>query len=35
VLITLAIAEHLKVKEGDPVVVEVPTGTGIFGWEGI
>ena len=35
VLITLATAEHLKVQEGDTVMVEVPKGTGLFGWEGI
>lgn len=35
VLITLAAAEHLQVKEGDMVAVEVPKGTGLFGWEGI
>lgn len=35
VLITLAAAEHLQVKENDPVMVEVPKGTGLFGWEGI
>lgn len=35
VLITLAAAEHLQVKKGDRVMVEVPKGTGLFGWEGI
>lgn len=35
VLMTLAAAEHLKAKEGDQVTVEVPKGTGLFGWEGI
>lgn len=35
VLMTLAAAEHLGVKEGEQVYVEVPKGTGIFGWEGI
>lgn len=35
VLITLAAAEHLKVVEGEQVVVTVPIGTGLFGWEGI
>lgn len=35
VLMTLAAAEHLGVKEGDQVTVEVPKGTGLFGWEGI
>jgi hypothetical protein len=35
VLITLAAAEHLMVHEGDRVVLTVPIGTGIFGWEGI
>lgn len=35
VLITLAAAEHLKIKEGEQIMVEVPTGTGLFGWEGI
>ncbi len=35
VLITLAAAEHLQVKDGDRVMVEVPKGTGLFGWEGI
>ncbi len=34
-LITLAAAEHLQLKEGDRVMVEVPKGTGLFGWEGI
>ncbi len=35
VLITLAVAEHLGVKDGDQVTVEVPKGTGLLGWEGI
>jgi hypothetical protein len=35
VLMTLAAAEHLGVREGDQVTVEVPKGTGLFGWEGI
>ena len=35
VLITLAAAEHLQVREGELVTVEVPKGTGLFGWEGI
>ncbi len=35
ILITLAAAEHLQIKEGDRVMVEIPTGTGLFGWEGI
>jgi len=35
VLITLAAAEHLMVKEGDRVVITVPIGTGMFGWEGV
>lgn len=35
VLLTLAAAEHLGVREGDQVTVEVPKGTGLFGWEGI
>ncbi len=35
VLITLAAAEHLGVKDSDQVTVEVPKGTGLFGWEGI
>ena len=35
VLITIAVAEHLQVKEGDRVIIEVPKGTGLFGWEGI
>ena len=35
VLITLAAAEHLQVKDGDRIIVEVPKGTGLFGWEGI
>jgi predicted regulator of Ras-like GTPase activity (Roadblock/LC7/MglB family) len=35
VLITLAAAEHLQLNEGDRVMVEVPKGTGLFGWEGI
>lgn len=34
-LITLATAEHLQVRDGDPIAVEVPKGTGLFGWEGI
>jgi predicted regulator of Ras-like GTPase activity (Roadblock/LC7/MglB family) len=35
VLITLATAEHLQIKEGEQVMLEVPKGTGLFGWEGI
>lgn len=35
VLMTLAAAEHLGVKDGEQVTVEVPKGTGLFGWEGI
>jgi hypothetical protein len=35
VLVTLALAELLKVKEGDQVRAEVVTGGGYFGWEGI
>ena len=35
VLITLAAAEHLRVSDGELVLVTVPVGTGIFGWEGI
>ena len=35
VLITLATAEHLQLQEGERVIVEVPKGTGLFGWEGI
>ena len=35
VLITLAAAEHLMVKEGERVVITVPIGTGMFGWEGV
>ncbi len=35
VMITLATAEHLKIKAGERVVVTVPIGTGKFGWEGI
>jgi len=35
VVMTLAAAEHLGVKDGDQVAVEVPKGTGLFGWEGI
>ena len=35
VVLTLAAAEHLGVKEGDQGTVEVPKGTGLFGWEGI
>lgn len=34
-LITLAVAEHLQLLDGELVEVDVPTGTGIFGWEGI
>jgi predicted regulator of Ras-like GTPase activity (Roadblock/LC7/MglB family) len=34
-LLTLAIAEHLQLNEGDRVVITVPIGTGVFGWEGI
>lgn len=35
ILLTLATAEHLQVRDGDQVVVTVPVGTGLFGWEGI
>jgi hypothetical protein len=35
VLVTLALAELLKVKEGDQIRAEVVTGGGLFGWEGI
>lgn len=34
-LVTLALAEVLKVKEGDQVRAEVVVGGGYFGWEGI
>lgn len=35
VLVTLALAELLKVKEGDQVRAELVVGGGFFGWEGI
>jgi len=35
VLVTLALAELLKVKEGDQIRAEVVVGGGYFGWEGI
>jgi hypothetical protein len=35
ILITLALAELLKVKEGDQIRAEVVKGGGLFGWEGI
>jgi hypothetical protein len=34
-LVTLALAELLKVKEGDQIRAEVVVGGGYFGWEGI
>ena len=34
-VVTLAVAELLKVKEGDQLRVEVVVGGGILGWEGI
>lgn len=35
VLVTLALAELLKVKDGDQIRAEVVVGGGFFGWEGI
>jgi hypothetical protein len=35
VLVTLALAELLKVKEGDQIRAEVVHGGGFLGWEGI
>jgi hypothetical protein len=35
VLVSLALAELLKLKDGDQVRAEVVSGGGLFGWEGI
>ena len=35
IVLTLAVAELLKLNEGDPVTVSVASGGGIFGWQGI
>jgi hypothetical protein len=35
VLVTLALAELLKIKDGDQIRAEVVQGKGFLGWEGI